>query len=258
MKLNNIPKVYYINLDRSKDRNIHIVNQFNFYGIHNYEKISATDFQNMEKSNIFKDINIEKLRDVELAIISSHIRAIKKFYDSEEDWCIIFEDDIDLSLSGYWNFDWETLFQNLPKNLKILQMSLSTRVSMDINFHLHHVSHWDFNLTGYLISREGAEVILKRYLVDSKIDLSSYVYTMVYDKENYSTFSTEKIPTAERIIYTACEKDTYSIPIFNFNINFESTANIDHYKQARNSYDRVLEYWERKSHNFNIKDITSI
>ena len=40
---------------------------------------------------------------------------------------------------------------------------------------------------------------------------------MVYDKENYSTFSTEKVPTAERIIYTAFEKDTYSIPIFNSN-----------------------------------------
>jgi GR25 family glycosyltransferase involved in LPS biosynthesis len=258
MKLDGFPKVYYINLDRSKVRNIYIINQLKTYGISDYKRISAINSIDMDKSGFLQNTNTEKLRDVEIAIILSHLKAIKEFYESKKDWCVIFEDDIDLSTSQYWNFNWKMLFESLPKNLKILQMVLSTRKSMDINFHIHHVSHWDFNLTGYLISRDGAETILNRYFVDNKLDISSYNSTMVYDKENYSTFSTEKVPTAERIIYTAFEKDTYSIPIFNFNIDLESTANMDHYEQAKDSYNRVLEYWINKSHNFTLQDITSV
>lgn len=69
-------KYYYINLDHRPDRNEWMVNQFKRFNISNYERISGIK----EK---FGHIGCSK----------SHIVAIKKFIDSDEDTCIILEDD---------------------------------------------------------------------------------------------------------------------------------------------------------------------
>ena len=41
----------------------------------------------------------------------SHLKAIKHFYEeTDDDYCMILEDDVDFSTVRYWNFTWQEFF----------------------------------------------------------------------------------------------------------------------------------------------------
>jgi len=172
--MNNLPKIYYINLKKSLDRNNYMINQFKQYKISNYERVDAEDILNYKNLSFLNGELPKGIRPVEAIVTFSHLKAIKKFIDSEEDWAIIVEDDVDFSTSKYWNFSWEEIFKLLPKNLSILQMTLSTRKNKDINFHLHIRSFWDFNATAYLIN--------KNYLWTPYTDITIVLITKLFKK----------------------------------------------------------------------------
>lgn len=75
-------KYYYINLDHRTDRNDHILNQFNKFNISNYERINA----------IQEDFGA-------IGCSRSHIVAIEKFINSDEEVCFVLEDDFQFVIS---------------------------------------------------------------------------------------------------------------------------------------------------------------
>ena len=91
----NIP-IYYINLEKSTERNDNMIAQLKNY---NYTRFPAIDTNHI----IFKKYNdLDKSKYIydsrKLACLLSHLYAIKKAYDNNLKNIIIFEDDVDLTI----------------------------------------------------------------------------------------------------------------------------------------------------------------
>jgi glycosyl transferase family 25 len=251
-----IPRIYYINLERSKDRNIFMQKNFNDFGIKEFLRIDAIDGKTENLNNYLHDTDLG-LNSYEICCTLSHLKAIEIFLESKEEYAIICEDDLDISISENWNFKWTDFFKLLPKNLEIIQLTLSTRKSMDINFHIHNRTFWDFGVTCYLIKRSYAQKITDYYKVGNKYDFKKYKKTLIYDKENLEFFSTEKFPTPEEIIYTINRENVYSMPIFSYKTDQNSLLH-SHEDQSRNSMERVNNFWKNASKNFTLNDLLGI
>ena len=75
----------------------------------------------------------------------SHLKAIKHFYEETNDeYCIIVEDDVNLDIAKYWNFTWTDVFSLLPYDWDCIQ--LTTICTGDIHVKLHHKFINDFSL----------------------------------------------------------------------------------------------------------------
>ena len=106
-KLQNIPPIYYINLDGEPERKIYMESQFKYWEIENYTRISAYDGRDDDLSDIIKGTYPVNMTSGEVGCTTSDLKAIKHWYDtSDSSYALIMEDDIDLSLVKCWNFTW--------------------------------------------------------------------------------------------------------------------------------------------------------
>jgi len=253
----NMPKIYYINLKKSKDRNEYIIKHFYDYSINNYERIEAEDINDHKNLKFLEGDLPEGICLVEAIVILSHIKALQQFLNHKEEWAIICEDDLDLSTSRMWNFTWNDFFVRLPKNTNIVQLVNSTRTTKQPNFHFHHRTFWDFNTTAYLINKKQAKLIIDQYF-NKKLNLNMYQTSKKYDFDNLKTFYQETYPTVEEIIYGIKKENVYSISLFLYNIDFESISNPEHSVQSKIGYEKVLNYWKNQAKYFFIDDIMNI
>ena len=103
-KTKNIGPIYYINLDDQPERREFMENQFKYWEIENYTRVSAYDGREDDLSDIIKGRYPEMMSSGEIGCTTSHLKAIKQFYDSGEPYAIMMEDDCSLDLIKYWNF----------------------------------------------------------------------------------------------------------------------------------------------------------
>ena len=119
MKLNNISKAFFINLERRKDRLDHINKNLPFYA----ERFDAIDANNIELNEeiekLFKK-SLNKLTKAEIACCLSHYKLWKQLtIDKEADNYLILEDDV-VFKKGFTNF-WNQVFsKNIPKNYNVI------------------------------------------------------------------------------------------------------------------------------------------
>lgn len=58
-----------------------------------------------------------------MAVTMSHLKAIRYWLEhSENEYAIIFEDDIDFGLSSYWGFTWNDFINSIKFEYDILQL----------------------------------------------------------------------------------------------------------------------------------------
>jgi GR25 family glycosyltransferase involved in LPS biosynthesis len=153
-KLDGIPKIVYINLDKAIERREHIESQFAKYGITNYTRFSGL---------VALKSKHPKLNKSEYGCLISHLRIIEDFYKNGEDQLIIMEDDIDLSAVENWDFTWKELMDSIPK-YEVLQL---VRNSNREDHARLKVWNWEDKSTGaYLITKGYAEKIIKTYKTD--------------------------------------------------------------------------------------------
>ncbi len=95
-------KIYIINLKKDSDRKNHIINQLEKQNIFDYEIIEAVDGNILTKeelnSKVFKDkkgLNYwnTKMSPSQIGCALSHIKIYKKLLKSENNYCLILEDD---------------------------------------------------------------------------------------------------------------------------------------------------------------------
>jgi hypothetical protein len=171
-KLDNIPKVYYLNLDERTDRRIHTEQQFKEVGITNFSRISASKFlaSNFDKwkqlvfnseKQIYKN-NIQHC--VELATAVSYLDFLKEWLIfSDEPYLLLMEDDYDLSYVNYWHFDWNYLMNSIPYDWDCIQLGFENFWEIPCFLHPIHPYHC---LGASLISRRYAEKLVQIHIVD--------------------------------------------------------------------------------------------
>lgn len=202
--------IYYINLDRSPERNN--------YTLENIEqtntkledlqlistRITAVDGKNPENVyNLFtrNDIVPFEISNYEVACCSSHLFAIKKAYDNNDNFAIIIEDDVNLQLF-HKNFDFfSKKTKLLSDSIEIIQLLPfkagfygKSLYEIEIGFYEWKNMYYCAGL--YLITRNGMEKIVNRYFANGKLK-AEYINCYI----------------ADELLFCSCKTITSNIPL---------------------------------------------
>jgi hypothetical protein len=237
-KLKNIGPIYYLNLDGQPERKQYMEDQFKYWEIENYERISAFDGRTDDLSDIIKGRYPENMTSGEIGCTTSHLKAIKHWYDtSDSPYAIIMEDDVDLQIVRFWNFTWADFVSKIPYDWDVVQIAIICTGDLHVKLHKRFVN--DFSTACYLINRHHAEKLLKFHVRDGKYKLDQGVRPRA---------------VADDLIYNS--GNTFSIPLFLYRIELGSSIHPEHIDVFhRSSHDGLLQFWERQGYEMNIDDL---
>ena len=239
-KLKNIGPIYYLNLDGQPERKQYMEDQFKYWEIENYTRISAYDGRDDDLGDIIKGRYPDNMTSGEIGCTTSHLKAIKYWYETTDSpYAIFMEDDVDLQLVRFWNFTWADFASRIPYDWDVVQLAIICTGDLHVKLHKRFVN--DFSTACYMITRHHAEKLLKFHIRDNKYKLDQGVKPRA---------------VADDLIYNS--GNTYSIPLFLYKVELGSSIHpehIDYYHKA--NYESLLSYWEREGYEMEISDLMS-
>jgi len=232
---------YWINIDSSVYRKIFMELQFKKLNINN-KRITAITPDNLKDyindtspyfcGNNCCLYNNNKDCPFEYACSTSHLEAIKEGYKSGAEYFVICEDDI------YFPFkiNFEEIIKNLPEDWNIFQMmvldeeankQLYNLYENNINIVKYHNNNRFYSTGMYLINRNGAQKILKKFI----------------DNKNNKYELTSKTPNrqADFLIYMNVNTYTSTFPYCYPNLKFISEIHPNHYFIHEVSINKIKE-----------------
>lgn len=235
-KLKGIPKIYWINLDSDTHRREYMESQFRYWEIENHTRISGYDGRVDDVSCNLKGRIPDNVSQNELGCCMSHLKAIKTFYEETDDeYCLILEDDANLDIARYWNFTWSDFFGEIPYDWDCVQLTNICTGDIHVKLHLRFVN--DFSAAAYLITRHHASKLMKNHIRGDKFKLDNGVKPRAVSED--TIFDSGK---------------TYSIPLFLYNLELGSAIHPEHlsiYHKA--PHDALLNYWQQQGSQVDIK-----
>jgi hypothetical protein len=236
-KLNNIGPIYYLNLDGQPERKEYMESQFKYWEIENYNRISAYDGRDDDLSDILSGRYPEMMTSGEIGCITSHLKAIKHWYEtSDSPYAIIMEDDCNLDLVKYWNFTWDDFYAHIPYDWDVVQIAIICTGDIHVKLHKRFVN--DFSTACYLINRHHAEKLLRFHVKGDKYRLDNGV---------------KPRPVADDLIYNS--GNTYSIPLLLYRIELGSSIHPEHIDAFHvGNYKALSNFWEQNGANIDIRD----
>jgi len=189
-KLSGLPPIYYTNLDRSEDRRKYMEDQFNYWEITNYTRISGYDGTgNDDLSGILKGKYPDSMGPKDVGCCTSHLKAIEYWYNNSDTSCaIIMEDDCDLSVIKYWPFTWRDFYSKLPFDYDVVQLAVINPGTLHVKLHKRFVN--DFSTACYLITRHHAKKLIDlscrngKYKLDYKAKPRCNSEHLIYESGN--------------------------------------------------------------------------
>ena len=236
-KLKNFEPVYCINLDDQPERWQYMEDQFKYWEVENYTRISAYDGREDDLSDIITGRYPEMMTSGEIGCITSHLKAIKHWYEtSDSQYAIMMEDDCSLDLVRYWNFTWQDFYANIPYDWDIVQIAIICTGDIHVKLHKRFVN--DFSTACYLINRHHAEKLLKHHVRGDKYKLDNGV---------------KPRPVADDLIYNS--GNTYSIPLLLYRTELGSSIHPEHVDAFhKGNYQAQSQFWEQNGAQIDIKD----
>ena len=237
-KLKGMHPIYYLNLDGQPERKQYMENQFKYWEIENYERISAYDGRDDDLSDIIKGRYPDNMSSGEVGCTTSHLKALKHYLETSDSPCaIIMEDDVDLQLVKNWNFTWKDFYSLVPYDYDVIQLAIICTGPLHIALHKRFVN--DFSTASYMITRHHAEKIVKHHVRGEKYKLDQGVKPRA---------------VADDLVYNS--GNTFSIPIFLYRISLGSSIHPEHVDFFhKNSHDGLLEFWTNTGCNLNINEL---
>ena len=173
--------IYYINLDKDKDRNMFLINMFQELHITNYVRISGIHYKNIMEDGKIKNENIifqninDYMIDGILGCTLSHLKAIKTSYNNNDDIALILEDDASLYLTSFlkksikemsYNFpqDWEICILGHNKGVYYNNSNVNNVIKKNLSKHIH-------GTYSYLINKNGMKKIIENYFPNETIEI---------------------------------------------------------------------------------------
>ena len=239
-KLENFGPVYCINLDGQPERWKYMEDQFKYWEIENYTRVSAYDGRDDDLSDIIKGKYPEMMSSGEIGCVTSHLKSIKYWYDtSDSPYAIIMEDDCDLSIVKYWSFTWKDFLSKVPYCWDVLQLAIISTGNIHVPIHTRFVN--DFSTACYVITRHHAEKLIKFHIRGEKYKIDNGV---------------KPRPVADDLIYNS--GITYATPLFLYKIELGSSIHPDHIDAFhKNSYDGILNFWKTSGYQIELDHITN-
>ena len=236
-KLKGLPAIYWLNLDADENRRFYMEEQFKYWEITNHTRISGYDAREDDVSGYLKGRIPDNVSQPELGCCMSHLKAIKHFYEETDDeYCMILEDDVDFSTVRYWNFTWHEFVGLLPYDWDCIQMTTITTGDIHVKLHLKFIN--DFSAAAYLINRHHAAKIIKHHVRDDKYKLDNGVQPRA---------------VSEDVVLESGK--TFSIPLFLYNLQFGSTIHQEHIGVFHQGPHAALtNYWQQQGAAVDIRD----
>jgi GR25 family glycosyltransferase involved in LPS biosynthesis len=227
-KINGISHILWINLERSHDRRINMIELLKNINIPNI-RINAIDGN---KKNIHDMIKVEyekKLSNYELACTLSHIKAINYCFNLDGDYFMIIEDDISFNNLNLFDYDLNKIIQESP-NFDILLINKTLNESLENDY-----TNWNEYLKNkhqisstvcYIISRNGINKIFNdcEYIND----------------DNFIFKTNKKMNVADMYLYINNNTYVYKYNYINLKI-MDSTIHNDH-KDYHTICDKYQQY----------------
>lgn len=226
-KLKNFGPILWLNLDSDTHRREYMEEQFKYWEIENHTRISGFDGRVDDVCEHLSGRAPDNMSQNEIGCCMSHLKAIKHFYENtDDDYVLIFEDDVVLDIVRYWNFTWKDFFVKLPHDWDCVQ--LTTICTGNIHVTLHHYFINDFSAAAYLITRHHAAKIIKNHIRGDKFKLDNGVKPRAVSED--TIFGSGK---------------TYSIPLFLYRLDLGSAIHPEHIDiYHKGSHDALLNYWK--------------
>jgi hypothetical protein len=238
-KLKNLPPIYYINLDDQENRRGYMEEQFSYWEIENYTRISAYDGRVSDLSEILRGTYPENMTSGEIGCTCSHLKAIKEWYEtSESPYALFMEDDVDISTARFWNFTFADFIGRVPYAWDCIQLAIISTGDINVPIHTRFVN--SFSTACYIITRRYAKKLIDLHVRDDKYKLDNGVKPRA---------------TADDLIYNAGM--TYACPLFLYKMDLGSTIHPEHLEAFhKNSYDGVLSFWSQMGAQVSVEQIT--
>lgn len=239
-KLEGLPTIYYINLDDQVNRKEYMEEQFSYWNITNYHRISAHDGRGDNDLGPFlKGMKPKNMSDGEIGCTISHLKAMKHWLensDESEDMLLVMEDDCDISCASNWGFTWKDFTKCLPYHFDVVQLAVINPGELHVKLHLRFVN--DFSTACYLIRRHHAEKLVKLHCRENKYKIDQEIKPRA---------------VADDLIYNSGL--TFAIPLFLYKLDLGSSIHDIHVNvYHKSSHDGLWEFWKKQA--FQIKDWT--
>lgn len=237
----------YINLFSNYTRNSNIINQFDTFNIKPI-RIDACNLNNIiYKNNLTKNGNLDCFnfqikqntifspRNKEIAIILSHLKALKYIIDNDLEHAFILEDDVSLEFISDINI-FKDIIDKRPVDCNIIKFHVHNpkEIQYNINLFNKNIEFVEINknclssCAFYFITNKKAKEIYYRYF-------NSDLFTFPYKNE---------FCVAEHIIFTHGNTFVYTKPIItimNNNLTETKTMNMQDFDANKIIY----KYWNK-------------
>lgn len=226
-KLKGIGPIYYLNLDGQPERRQYMEDQFKYWEIENYTRISAYDGREDDLSDIVSGRYPEMMTSGEIGCITSHLKAIKHWYEtSDSPYAIIMEDDCSMDLVRFWNFTWDDFYAHIPYDWDVVQIAIICTGDIHVKLHKRFVN--DFSTACYMITRHHAQKLVNLHCRDGKYKLDNGVKPRA---------------VADDLIYNS--GNTFAIPLFLYKIELGSSIHDIHIDVFhKSSHQGLWSFWE--------------
>jgi GR25 family glycosyltransferase involved in LPS biosynthesis len=237
-KLKNLPPIYYLNLDDQEDRREYMEEQFKYWEIENYERISAYDGRDDDLGHLIIGSYPDNMTSSEIGCVTSHLKAIKYWLDtSDSEVAMFMEDDIELQTASFWNFTWSEFYSKLPYNWDCVQLAIICTGPLHVTLHKRFVN--DFSTACYIINRYYAQKLVNYHIRKDKYNLNNGV---------------KPRPVADDLIYNS--GNTYAIPLFLYKISLGSSIHPDHIDAFhKQNYDALFDFWKKQGITMNVNQL---
>ena len=236
-KLKGIGPIYCINLDDQPERWNYMEEQFKYGEIENYTRVSAYDGREDDLSDIIKGRYPDMMSSSEIGCTTSHLKAIKQFYESGEPYAIMMEDDCNLDLVRFWNFTWRDFYCKLPYDWDVCQIAIICTGDIQIKVHKRFVN--EFSTACYLITRHHAEKMLNLHVRGDKYKLDNGVRPR---------------PVADDLLYNS--GNTYALPLLLYKIELGSSIHPEHIDVFhKGNYEAQFNFWSQRGASMSIDEL---
>jgi GR25 family glycosyltransferase involved in LPS biosynthesis len=227
-KLKGLPPIYYLNLDEQPERAQYMEDQFKYWEIEDYTRISAYDGRDgRDLGDILKGRYPDMMSSGEVGCTTSHLKALKHFLETSDSPCVlIMEDDCDISTVSNWPFTWKDFFCKVPYDYDVVQLAIINPAQVHVKMHRRFVN--DFSTACYLITRHHAQKLINLHVRGGKYKLDNGVKPRA---------------VADDLIYNS--GNTFSIPLFLYKIELGSSIHNEHVDVFhKSSYDGLWNFWK--------------
>lgn len=234
-KLENLPKIAYINIDSHVSKRNFIEQSFKKFNIKNYDRFSAICLNESKHPYLHKG---------EYGCALSHLNVIYNFYHkSNDEMIIILEDDADINTIDNWEFSWNEFLKILP-NFEIVQLIRNQEPDLQKYASLKKWEYRDRSTAGYLITRDYAKKLLNSFH-----DMGELLDTLpnLRDDEDHPKGSTFG-PVADYVLYK--NFIALSTCIFQQTRNLDglwsSTSDQQEPDWYRKQHSQITSFWSKK------------